>query len=1137
MKRALAFVIVCLLFGACKTTKKKGEMGWFKKAYHNTTAKYNGYYNANVIMQETKYALEQQHEDNYNKILEVYPVTATANPKAVAPELDRAIEKVTTVATIHEPSHWVDDCYLLMGKAQYLKQDYESAEETFKYFVENFDPTDPGSRLYNKEASNKNKEASKRERAQKRAEARKAAEEADEIEKKEKSEVKKKSREQEEKLREQKAKLKGEQKSKDKKLRDEKETVEKRWRNQKADRRKKYNSDKDKLEEDIRNLKRDLSREKSRIEEQARDKKKKEREEAAKKKSRSVRRKKTDKKETTQQTTVVTEVSKVKQLEGQITAKEKAIESLRTSYETQNVQADKQEEQELAALAQQQERLKEMSAKDLKALEEQDLRREEEQQRKLEEITKTPEDDEEEYAAEESSAKKKDAKLNTGQKGGLFRHNPVYHEGVLWLAKTYIERANWSTSEFLLRRLQETAGISEDVAQQIPAAQAHLFIKQKKYAQSIPYLENAISIEDENREKARYAYIMAQIHQMNGESGKAYAAFERVMDFKPDYKLEFNSKLSIARNAWATGAESVPSVLKSLDKMLGENKNSEFQDQIHFTKAEIKLANGDKEAALVDFRKALEESSGNQIQLAESYYRLAQLYYESQDYVLAKSYYDSTAQVMQNTDERYREVADYSKNLTEIASHAKIIQLQDSLLTIANLSEDERQEWAEEQWKLRSDQEQATADAKNDDTPKQKKPTSIRLSQNAKASKFFAYNPLSVQKGIQDFQRKWGDRKLEDDWRRSEKQSSLIEEDLEAIADSYEEEDLEDGAIAAILKEIPTSESARDVANQKVENALFNLGTLLRSKLQEYRASADQLQTFERRFPGSKKELDAYFTIYLDYLDLDDAAIANAYVNKISKRYPDSDYAKMLSDPEYAKTRNREKQTLDQYYNNTYATFEKGNYLIASEMIKEASNKFGRDNDMKSKFDLLNAMCKGAIEGKAAYISELKDVVVRNKNTAEETRAKEILRFLQGDKDAFDERLYDEAVEDFSMEEDKLHYVIAVIYDADESVMKDARISISKYNGRYHKLDKLKITDIYLDTDAQSQIILVRSFSNKSKAMDYYDGASINKKDFLDDRNFGYELYAISQRNYRELIKQRSSKNYKFYFNQKYLEK
>ncbi|MCZ2337842.1 MAG: hypothetical protein LC127_06490 [Chitinophagales bacterium] len=133
---------------SCVATKKRNETSKAGKFYHNTTAYYNGYWNANEIMKESLMQLRLANNDDYNKILEVEDFVSVDNPKMVKGDMDRIIEKVSTVAQLHEPSDWVDDCYVMMAKAQYVKQEYETAEETLEYFQEDFNPSNPYGRNY-----------------------------------------------------------------------------------------------------------------------------------------------------------------------------------------------------------------------------------------------------------------------------------------------------------------------------------------------------------------------------------------------------------------------------------------------------------------------------------------------------------------------------------------------------------------------------------------------------------------------------------------------------------------------------------------------------------------------------------------------------------------------------------------------------------------------------------------------------------------------------------------------------------------------------------------------------------------------------------------------------------------------------
>ena len=139
MRKILWSMFVLLVISACSTTKSKSDQSGFSKFWHDTNAKFNGYFNANELLIASIDELNAQHQDNYNELLPVYEYRAAPNPEAVNASLDEAIKKVSIVATIHDQSMWVDDCYLLIGKSEYLKQDFESAENALEFFMDEFE--------------------------------------------------------------------------------------------------------------------------------------------------------------------------------------------------------------------------------------------------------------------------------------------------------------------------------------------------------------------------------------------------------------------------------------------------------------------------------------------------------------------------------------------------------------------------------------------------------------------------------------------------------------------------------------------------------------------------------------------------------------------------------------------------------------------------------------------------------------------------------------------------------------------------------------------------------------------------------------------------------------------------------------
>jgi len=172
----LSFWVLCLLISSCATQKSKEDPSKVGKFYHDVTSKYNGYFNASELLEASMASLSEQHQDNYNKILSVYKYTAVDDAKSVASDMDNAIKKVGVVASLHPASHWKDDCYLLMGQAQFVKKDYESAEETLEFMVDEYDPKNAGKKR-RKKKTKKSKKEKKKEVAQKKKEREKTKKE------------------------------------------------------------------------------------------------------------------------------------------------------------------------------------------------------------------------------------------------------------------------------------------------------------------------------------------------------------------------------------------------------------------------------------------------------------------------------------------------------------------------------------------------------------------------------------------------------------------------------------------------------------------------------------------------------------------------------------------------------------------------------------------------------------------------------------------------------------------------------------------------------------------------------------------------------------------------------------------------
>jgi hypothetical protein len=490
---------------------------------------------------------------------------------------------------------------------------------------------------------------------------------------------------------------------------------------------------------------------------------------------------------------------------------------------------------------------------------------------------------------------------------------------------------------------------------------------------------------------------------------------------------------------------------------------------------------------------------------------------------------------MAKTDDRYPDAQKYANSLTEIAANIQTIELQDSLLRISTLSDDEKRKVAA---KLRKEEEALIAQNKAASQPSNKisgarpnlRPNQRRGNQFQEASTWVFYDDKKVKKGKRSFERKWGNRKLEDDWRRSNRRGASQAD--EEVVENKEEEgsDLTDEEVAKILSDVPSTPEEVAEVKGKIKDALYILGTLYRDRLENNEKAVETLGQLEKRFPRNDQELNAWYYQYLSYTDLMKQPTAKTYKDKIIGKYPESTYAKVLNGETLAFEDEEEK--LKNYYKDTYSDFTNLEYQRAYDKVVRAKELFGEKNILQPKFALLSSMCIGNLRGKGDYVKALKEVVARYPETPEQTRAKEILRLLGELKEDPAIPKEGNAGGRFKLQDRKVHYMIVVLKGG-KIELGDAKIKVSNYNREYHKTEKLRISNIYLGADTNTPILVIRRFKNKDKAVTYFQGILANKKKFLGANN-DYEVFAVTQHNYREILKSKSVDGYREFFNKNY---
>jgi hypothetical protein len=272
-------------------------------------------------------------------------------------------------------------------------------------------------------------------------------------------------------------------------------------------------------------------------------------------------------------------------------------------------------------------------------------------------------------------------------------------------------------------------------------------------------------------------------------------------------------------------------------------------------------------------------------------------------------------------------------------------------------------------------------------------------SANGPAQSYF-YNTALKAQGLNDYIKRWGsDRKNEDNWRRANKTVNLdmIGENPEkkdsvkvVKKDSLIPSSNDPHQIAYYYKALPLTQADVDSSNKKILEAYYALGSLYREQLNNAKKSAETFETMNHRFPKNPYEAPSYYQMYRIYYVAKDNSKATQAKEFLLANYPTSDYAKIINDPDFAKSASAKKNEIETYYGETYDFYLQKNYAESMERSRMGIVKYGK-NDYTPKFAFLNALSKGYLYGIDSLEQALRVVTIKYSKSEVFERAKLML--------------------------------------------------------------------------------------------------------------------------------------------------
>ena len=730
-----------------------------------------------------------------------------------------------------------------------------------------------------------------------------------------------------------------------------------------------------------------------------------------------------------------------------------------------------------------------------------------------------------------------------------FRKSPDRFTATLWLAKTYIATKQYEKAESMLQAIlvasdNEDEKIPKYVRTNIDLVYADYYIAMGKENDAVKYLRSALLTAKGKYNKTRAMFILGQIYQNQNDKPRATEQFKNVIRKHPSYEMTFEAKMNLARCYDAD----TTTIMKMLNNMLKDSKNTDFKDRIYYAMAGVALENQNVDDGVKYLRRSVATSTTNNMQKIKSSLDCANILFGNNDYILSQAYFDTAVMTMDRTYPGYDSLLNLSVMLTDLVSNLTVYYTQDSLLRLADMDSIHRnaiidqviEDYKEEQKRLEEQREIEQQIALNggNDNSGSAVPT-------GNDGNWYFYNTTTRNRGMNDFKVKWGNRMLEDYWFISNKQSfaqempqeELSEEELALMSEEERESYLKALEISKdttqytpldrgyYLKQIPFTQGAKDQANQQIAEALNNIGFIYYNDLSDYPRSIEAYSELTERYPDNSNEVSAWYYLYKMHSSRKETADAEKYKNLVLTKYPDSNQAKIILDPEYFIKANERGAEAEQLYAKTFEAYQNGQYQRVMMNVKKARQQFDGDTLYMPRFEFLNAISLGYVE----VVDSMAYSLLRLIQTYPESSIKPFaLDVLLKANDMYNLGLNIESArpkDDKVVEKESPYtfrpndeYFILVICNKKVRI-NPLKVRLSDFNKNNFRMDQLKIKNLMLNKD--DAMLTVEKFENVDRAIDYQTAL------FLNDYVFG----GIDEENYKVLII--SVSNYPIFYQEK----
>ncbi|MDN3668575.1 gliding motility protein [Echinicola jeungdonensis] len=743
------------------------------------------------------------------------------------------------------------------------------------------------------------------------------------------------------------------------------------------------------------------------------------------------------------------------------------------------------------------------------------------------------------------------------------KEDEVRHQALIQLLRIFIDQRKYDDANYVIDFLTKESEINRENKKELYKTLAYYYEVRGERDGLITALEKTLSHTKSQKEKSRIYFILAQLYQREGFDAQAYHYYQESLKGNPPYERTFFSQLFAQQVAELEKSKDFKKVRSYYDDLYKNPKNRDLRDVVLYEKALFELKQGNKKDGIKLLHKAAQEKGSNTKQKGYIYKKLADIYFDQEnDYRASKYYLDSAIQYFKPTDKNYNILSEKKETLDQYVEHYETIQNNDSLLNLSQLSPEEQEKIAED---YLSREEARLLEEKE----KKSRTKSGNIFDNLLAfgdkgggDSFYFNNPTAIQQGAVEFTQNWGNRRLEDNWRREASnfpgrgRSSEINDSSPSPGEESESE-LTAPSLPSkedLMANIPNSPEAIKKLNQELEIAYFELGKLLFFELKKPLLARENLQQLIHLYPNTERKPEAYYTLFLINQEVNENP--KKYVRLLNQEFPDSPYTNSVNNPEKESTSNEANLLAAGFYKKAYQNYKEKNFEKAREIIQSTLKKYPLTS-VTDKLLLLEVMIIGKLDSKERYQKKLEQYIQADHAPELTKMARNMLVAISGERlpkenIKADSLLVKDTVQlaqkneenpelqkseaetaPYELKKGQTHLFVLALESRGPDMKKNLTGDLESFHSAHFSKSRLRTGNLSFSRDYS--IIIISPFPNANKAMEYRETFIEKFKTDALSEEIKKSSFVISIENFQQLNKRKDIPEYDAFFKASYL--